>query len=527
MVATTSTILDVSGNPIKRAELSEPQTSKLAQLHREFASHPSRGLTPVKLANILSAAEQGDIRAQHDLFLDMEEKDAHIYAEMGKRKRAMLTVDWDLIPPRHSSAAERKQAGYIKEMIQDIANFEDVILDALDGIGHGFSCQEIEWELLGSEWLPRTITHRPQSWFQTDLETRTEIRLRDLSLDGQALQPFGWISHVHKAKSGYLARAGLHRILAWPYLFKNYSVGDLAEFLEIYGLPLRLGHYQPGASEDEKSTLLRAVMSIGHDAAGIIPEGMMIEFMEAAKGSEGPFVAMRDWAEKSVSKAVLGGTLTSQADGKSSTNALGKVHNEVRHDLMMSDGVQLGSTLTRDLVYPLLALNKGGVADRRRLPTFKFMFDETEDLGVLGEALPKLVGIGMRIPSEWAHQRAGIPLAEEGVDVLSLPAAAASPVAVPDTPAAATAALKGELPIVDGNPTAALEDTLVTATASHWEAMLASVKRQVDEADSLTALQQALSAQYGYLSSDELVHVMAAGFALAELKGMADVSDGQ
>ena len=524
MVTTTSIILDASGNPIKRTELTEPQTSKLAQLHREFASHPSRGLTPVKLARILEGAEQGDIRAQHDLFMDMEEKDAHIFAEMGKRKRALLTIDWEILPPRNASAAERKLAGYAKEMIQDVPNFEDVILDALDGIGHGFSCQEIEWELLGGEWLPKAIEHRPQGWFQTDRETRTEIRLRDLSLDGQALQPFGWITHVHKAKSGYLARSGLHRVLCWPYLFKNYSVGDLAEFLEIYGLPLRLGTYQSGASDDEKATLLRAVMSIGHDAAGIIPEGMMIDFKEAAKGSEGPFMAMVNWCEKSVSKAILGGTLTSQADGKSSTNALGKVHNEVRHDLMMSDGIQLGGTLTRDLVYPLLMLNKGGVKDRRRLPRFQFVFDDSEDLSVLSDALPKLVGIGMRIPSEWAHQRAGIPLAEEGAEVLAV--AAPAPVAGPSV---AKAALKAKIPdvAIEINPTATVEEQLAVATAQHWDTMLASVKQLVDDATDLTALQASLTAMYGSLPTDELVRIMAAGFALAELKGMADVSDGQ
>lgn len=420
-MTTTSRILDQHGQPIKRTDLVEPQTSKVAWLHREFDSHPSRGLTPAKLARILEAAEQGDTRAQHELFLDMEEKDAHVYAEMGKRKRALLKIDWDIVPPRNASATERKLAGYARELIQDTPNFEDMILDALDGIGHGFSCQEIEWELLGNEWLPKQISHRPQSWFQTDRETRMQIRLRDNSLDGQALQPFSWITHIHKAKSGYLARCGLHRVLSWPYLFKNYSVGDLAEFLEIYGLPLRLGKYQSGASEDEKTTLLRAVMSIGHDAAGIIPEGMAIEFQEAAKGASDPFMAMIDWCEKSQSKAILGGTLTSQADGKSSTNALGNVHNEVRHDLMVSDAIQLAGTLTRDLVYSLLALNKGGVEDRRRLPRFKFMFDDSEDLGVLAEALPKLVGIGMRIPSVWAHERAGIPEAEEGAEVLGMP----------------------------------------------------------------------------------------------------------
>ena len=131
-------------------------------------------------------------------------------------------------------------------------------------------------------------------------------------------------------------------------------------------------------------------------------------------------MAMIDWCEKSQSKAILGGTLTSQADGKSSTNALGNVHNEVRHDLMVSDAIQLGGTLTRDLVYPLLALNKGGVDDRRRLPRFVFRFDDSEDLGTLAEALPKLVAMGMRIKKEWAHERAGIPQAEDGDEVLGV-----------------------------------------------------------------------------------------------------------
>lgn len=525
-MVTTSIILDASGNPIKRAELSEPQTSKLAQLHREFSGHPSKGLTPLKLARILESAEQGDIRAQHDLFIDMEEKDAHIFAEMGKRKRALLTVDWDIVPPANSSAAERKLAGYAKESIQNIPNFEDVILDALDGIGHGFSCQEIEWERLGSDWLPKEINHRPQGWFQMDRATRTKIHLRDMSLDGQPLQPLGWIAHIHKAKSGYVSRAGLHRVLSWPYLFKAYSVGDLAEFLEIYGLPLRLGKYRNGASDEEKMTLLRAVMSIGHDAAGIIPDGMSIEFEEAAKGASDPFEAMISWAEKSVSKAVLGGTLTSGADGKSSTNALGKVHNEVRHDLMVSDAIQLGGTLTRDLVYPLLVLNKGSVEDRRRLPRFIFRVTEMEDLATLAEALPKLVGIGMQIPEYWAHERAGIPLPEEGARVLSMPAQTTKPVNNQAALKAELSALEGSSTIEGVFPDDALATRLSIEAAPHWDAMLEQLRGIVQGATSLESLRDDLLASFGELPNDELVKVMAAGFAVAEMAGMSDVNDG-
>lgn len=479
----TSLIVDIHGNPIKRDALQAPQTSQVGLLSREFASHPSRGLTPARLASILDAAEQGDVRAQHELFMDMEEKDAHIFAEMSKRKRALLGVAWDVVPPRNASATERKLAGYVKELVQDVPDFEDVIVDALDAIGHGFSCQEIEWELLGgAEWLPKQIIHRPQSWFQSDIETRTQIRLQDMSLEGAALLPFGWIAHTHRAKSGYLARAGLHRVLVWPFLFKAYSAGDMAEFLEIYGLPLRLGKYNSGASDEEKSTLLRAVMNIGHDAAGIIPEGMSIEFQEAAKGSETPFGWMIEWCERSVSKAILGGTLTSQADGKSSTNALGNVHNEVRGELLVSDARQLESTLTRDLVYPLLALNKGGVQDRRRLPRFKFIFDDHADLKMLADALPTLVGVGMQIPVEWAHERSGIPQPEEGKAVLKVAAApqpATSQTALAALTALPNAALGGEPDELDA---------LVTEALSGWEADMTPVKQAIqsvlDEAQS-------------------------------------------
>ena len=42
--------------------------------------------------------------------------------------------------------------------------------------------------------------------------------------------------------------------------------------------------------------------------------------------------------ERSTSKAVLGGTLTS-GEGEHGTQALGKVHNELRHDLKKSDAL--------------------------------------------------------------------------------------------------------------------------------------------------------------------------------------------
>ncbi|MGC0153288.1 DUF935 domain-containing protein [Chromobacterium vaccinii] len=416
-------IVDQHGNPIKREAITESQTAQLGWLSYQFEQHPSRGLTPARLAKILEDAERGHLMEQADLFADMEEKDAHIFSEMSKRKRVLLTLDWDIKPPRNASRAEKKLTEEVREWARDLPGFEDMLLDALDAIGHGFSALEIAWQQLGGLWFPKSFTHRPQRWFMNPWFDRNQIRLRGIQVDGEPLWPFGWVVHRHVAKSGYIGRSGLHRILSWPYLFKNYSVRDVAEFLEIYGLPLRLGKYPSGATDDEKRALLRAVTEIGHNAAGIIPDTMMIEFQEAAKGSGGghmPHMSMIEWCERSQSKAILGGTLTSQADGKSSTHALGNVHNEVRHDLMTSDARQLAATLTRDILYPMITLNRGSI-DMTRCPQFAFETREPADLELYAKSLPMLVGVGVPITKKWALEKLSIPTPEDDDELLSVP----------------------------------------------------------------------------------------------------------
>lgn len=503
-------ILDQFGNPIRRDVLAEPQTARLGHLAQEFAGHPSRGLTPPRLARILEAAEAGDLTAQAELFMDMEEKDGHIFAEMSKRKRALLTLDWDVVAPRDACQAEQDDAAWLRDVLLDMDNFEDVLLDALDAIGHGFAALEIAWQRTGREWLPAAIHHRPQSWFQLDHATRTQLRLRDHSLDGATLTPFGWILHTHKAKSGHLARAGLHRVLAWPFLFKNYSVRDLAEFLEIYGLPLRLGKYPAGASDTEKATLLRAVAGIGHNAAGIIPEGMAIDFQEAAKGTHDPFEAMIGWCERTQSKAILGGTLTSQADGAASTNALGNVHNEVRHDLLVSDARQLAGTLTRDLLYPLLALNRGA-REPRRLPRLTFDTQEAEDIALYAEALPKLAGIGVKIPVAWAHEKLRIP--EPGEDEAVLGAPTEPPLAVNH---AALRAVTADAPDTADRMAAQLS----AGAGKEIAGWLAQIEAMLESAESLEEFRARVLAAWPDLSQERLAAVMASAFAAAELAGM-------
>ena len=53
---------DEQSRALDGQQTDEDERSTVGNLKREFAEHPSKGLTPAKLHHILEAAEQGDLK---------------------------------------------------------------------------------------------------------------------------------------------------------------------------------------------------------------------------------------------------------------------------------------------------------------------------------------------------------------------------------------------------------------------------------------------------------------------------------
>jgi phage gp29-like protein len=538
---------------VRDKDLATKQTDdspRIAQLRREFAEHPSSGLTPAKLSAILIEAEQGNMIAQCYLAEDIEEKDGHIYAELFKRKAALAGVPFEIQPPINASAQEQKDADNIEQILRGTIGWHELIFNMADGILKGFSNIEIEWGR-NHQGLhtPKSFEHIPATFFQLHQHDQRQIVLRNDTGFGEPLRPFGWIQHRHAAKSGYPARQGLVRQLSWPFIFKNYSVRDLAEFLEIYGIPAKIGKYPAGATPTEKQRLLQAVLSIGHNAGGIIPKGMEIEFAEAAKGGgSDPFMTMMSWCERTQSKAILGQTLTAEA-GNVGSQALGNVHNDVRIEIRDHDLDQIQSTLNRDLVDPLHMLNgKSYNGDPMRKPRLVFDTQEPEDIALYSEAMPKLVSIGVQVPLSYVQQKLRIPMPENGEPILAV---------APVTPVgAASAANKDPDKAVGANTTAALKLALaalksngskLVANSSQldndaadiftaklkakvgesFSTIMQPIEQMVANAESLPQLLEDLLALESQLDASDYQEVLAQAFAAAELAGRFEVSEGQ
>ena len=191
----------------------------------------------------------------------------------------------------------------------------DELFDMLDCIGKGYSFTEIVWDSSEGQWRPARLEWRDPRWFRFDRTgLATPLMLDDVGQE-TPLEPFKFIFAAVKAKSGIALRSGLARAAAWAWMFKAFTQRDWAIFTQTYGQPLRLGKYGPGASEAEKATLFRAVANIAGDCAAIIPESMVIDFVETKSvGATADLYKQRaDWLDQQISKAVLGQTATTDA----------------------------------------------------------------------------------------------------------------------------------------------------------------------------------------------------------------------
>lgn len=401
-----------SGNtpPRKKPDMNEVA---VAQVTDKYSEYPSNGLTPEKLAAIFREADAGDVLRQMELFEEMEEKDPHLFSQLQTRKNAVTGLDYE-INPFSDDPRDKEIAEFVKEQIKALENFEEIQLDLLDSIGKGFAVSEIIWGYDEGHVVIEDIRSRHQKRFFWDsIDDSFKVRTLEHP-EGILLPENKFILHRYKARSGHPSRAGVLRVVAWMYLFKNYDVKDWVSFAEVFGLPLRLGKYQPGASEDDKAALMRALVTIGSDGAGIIPDGTMIEFITTEKTSTTDlYEKLARYCDEQISKAVLGQTLTSDSGGGS--YAQSKTHNEVRHDLTVADCKALASTLRRFLIRPLVLYNFG---EDKRIPYIKYDFEEAGDLEQDAQIIGTLIEkTGLKVPTSFLYKKFSIPIPEAGEEI--------------------------------------------------------------------------------------------------------------
>lgn len=517
-------LVDHRGQPLRREVLTkEVAAPTLAGVRSPIAGYPADGLNPIKLANILRAADHGNPLAYFELAEQIEERDPHYVGVLQTRKRSVSQID-ATVEAASDDARDVEIADRIRGWI-DRDELADETFDILDAVGKGDSFTEIIWDISAGQYQPLRLEWRDPRWFTYDpKDGRTPMLRGGEEGYGQdsPLPPFKFIRHTVKAKSGLPVRSGIARIAAWGWMFKAFTQRDWAIFAQTYGQPVRIGKFGSGASNEDKATLFRAVANIAGDMAAIIPEGMMIEFIESANVGAGSDLYERraDWLDRQTSKAVLGQTTTT--DAVSGGHAVAQEHREVQEDIETADCKALAATLNRDLVRPWVDLEYG---PQKAYPRIRIARPKREDIAGLVSALNVLVPMGMKVQASEVRDKLGLSDPDKKAELLHAPAQA-SPIGQPsEALAQALQAASRSAPVEPVKPADAIGDRLTEETRPDIEEMLEQIEVMMAAASDLAEFGEMLRSAFPSIETGRLAAKIADGMIVAQAAGRFDIEE--
>jgi len=391
--------------------------------------YPADGLTPQRLISIFREADSGSLSAQMALFEQMEEKDAHLYCVAQTRRLALTGLPWQIVSatempgwrPNGNQTPDPvladEAAAYGRETLRDLKGFEESLYHLALAIGRNVALAELVWEASAAGL--RLVEVLPVDFARLTLGPLDEIRVvtDEAPQEGVAPPPDKFIVHVPHAAGAHPARGGLLRATALAYIGKRFAIKDWLIFAEVFGMPVRMARYAPGATPEEKRELLEMLRLLGADATGIFSKAVEVEILQSRlPGEVNLYENLCYYFDREISKAWLGQTLTTDTMRMRASAGAAAVHDRVRQDIRDDDLRKEARTIRRDLLTPLTRFQFGPDAP---VPCFQRLPNHALEPERLARVLDVAVNqLGAKVPASWVHAALGLPQAGQGETVL-------------------------------------------------------------------------------------------------------------
>ena len=436
--------------------------------------------------------------------------DALIGSCIARRKASVQALEWGL--DRHQASSRANKA--VQAML-DALPLSTIIEQMQACVLYGYQPMEVLWGQAGGLWVPTDVLAKPPEWFCFDAQNMLRFKTREQPLLGEEDPGHKYL--LPRQSATYQNPYGLASLSLcyWPLLFKKGGLKFWLGFTEKFGSAFMTGKLPRSATDAERATLLDSLEALIADGVAVIPDDGTIEPVEVAgkAASADLYAQLVAHCSSEIAIALLGQNQTTQASANKASATAGL---EVTKDLRDGDARIIASAIN-ELIGWVCELNFGSVS----APVFSF-WDQREQDELQATRDKSNYDAGARFTNAYWMRGYGY---EEG-DLQAEPSLA--------TPAADgfQAALKPATAAPDGKPasfaeaTAATDplqaetDDLASASALLFAGMVDQLKGLVDSAGSVPELQRMMLQAYGDLDSAELVRLMGAAFALAELKGM-------
>ncbi len=384
------------------------------------------GLTPVQVSEIIREADAGYPARFVDLINEARQKDCHLQSVLFTRESAVVRLKWEL----HVEGSTKKkpkgarQTKLVEQALRGNPALPALIAHLAGADYYGYAVSEIDWGVdARSRMVPIGFTNLSARRFGFR-NADGKLIWRDSTTNGVEVDlsayPRKFIISQPRITGDVPAREGLGRVLSWASLFRNWTVSDWLKLAELAWKPWRIGVYKKDADEKDIDHLEALVEGLVASGSGTHAEtvDLQLKWPEGGAGGSGKAAhgELFDRMGAEMSKAVIGQTLTTE-QGSRGSQSLGKVHNDVRNDILEFDAKHIAAVITRDLIRPLIELNFGPGAP---VPEFRFITRDSADMKSFAEAVEKLAGptVKMRIGAEWARDEMGIPEPEDDDELL-------------------------------------------------------------------------------------------------------------
>ena len=367
--------------------------------------------------------------------LTVMKRDSHVYATTRTRYRSVAGLDWSLIPASEegekNKSLHEKIAKETEKIIRKIPklreSFVNIKQDIMDGVSINEMVLDIDDRTLQAVINQIVPVHKDHITF--DVNGNIKMLNKHNPVFGVPVPQEKFIISTFDMSAGSYHEPqefgkifwgeGLADVLYYLIFFKTNVLTFWVRYLEIVAKKIKKGTYPPTDS-NMKDLVLEALKSIEEDSCVAWPDDgsgqYKLEFIDAmgTRSLDPFFNFISNFVNPEISKVVLGQTLTTE-QGDKGAFALGKVHNDIRLEIVQFDKESLEEVLTKQVVELLVKYNYPGVRD---FPKFQFKLEVKQDLMPQLLEFEKGQQIGLELGEKFVLESLGWPKAEPKEKIL-------------------------------------------------------------------------------------------------------------
>lgn len=493
-----------------------------------------REIATIGLGRDITRGYLGPLLIPQDRLLNLRGDDYRVYENilsepqvqtvLAQRRLAITQCEWR-VDPASEARVDKKAADHIRAQLERIG-WDRVTSLMHYGVFYGYAVSEVIYGRDGSTVTLDAIRVRNRRRFRFDKDQGLRLLTYANMIPGEPCEdPYFWHYATGADNDDDPYGLGLAHWLYWITLFKRNGLKFWLTFLEKFGQPTAVGTYDQAATPTERATLLASTLAVQTDSGIILPKGMELTLLEAARSGTADYKAFNDTMDDMIAKVVVGQSMTSETRGGQYKS---EMQHDVRQDLVKADADIICESANLTWVRWLTAWNFPSAQP----PRVYRVVDEPEDLKTAADRDAVVASLGFKPSLRYIQDTYGghwseapAPADNGTVSAPNLGKAAVHSASRPATPAApggATSFAEAGNPQDAASVMASQLDKALQPTMTRW---IGSLRDLVDKAKTLEELRDAVYALAPDMTIDDYATVMAQALAAAALTGRHDIVD--